>query len=205
VLISAPHGAVHTRQGKNKDEDEFTAGFARLIAEMTGAHVLYLRRKSKSDPNWDTNIPYKDVLRSIAREKEVKFVFDIHGANKDRNFGIALGTMRGESCSKDQRELILKILSENGFNENSEDPLYKVDIDHSFTGKGVHRQETIIAYLHSLGIPAVQFELNAGLRIPERRPDASSGDKSYRGNPALISQTVEALTALVKGILQEEK
>lgn len=41
VLISTPHGAVHTRDGNHKEEDEYTAGFARLIGERTNGHILY--------------------------------------------------------------------------------------------------------------------------------------------------------------------
>ena len=46
ILLSAPHGASHTRSGGYKQEDEFTASFARLVSERTGAHVIYTRRRS---------------------------------------------------------------------------------------------------------------------------------------------------------------
>ena len=65
VLISAPHGAVHTRDGKPKEEDEYTAGLARLLGERTKAHVLYSRRKSATDPNADPQAPYKKYLEEI--------------------------------------------------------------------------------------------------------------------------------------------
>ena len=31
VLLSAPHGTVHTRLNKPKQEDEYTSGFAQLV------------------------------------------------------------------------------------------------------------------------------------------------------------------------------
>ncbi len=69
VLLSAPHGAVHTRLGQLKKEDEYTAGMARLVAELTGAHGLYARRRSTADPNWDTDIPYKKRLSRLSRRQ----------------------------------------------------------------------------------------------------------------------------------------
>ena len=79
VLVSAPHGAAHTRDGKYKGEDEFTAGFARLIGEESGAHCIYARRKSKTDPNAATDAPYKDMVRQICGRNEIRFVIDLHG------------------------------------------------------------------------------------------------------------------------------
>ncbi len=63
VLISAPHGAVHTRDGKPKEEDEYTAGFAQLLGQITNSHILYSRRKSATDPNADLEAPYKKYLQ----------------------------------------------------------------------------------------------------------------------------------------------
>src|SRR5512141_2255050 len=74
ILISAPHGAIHTRNGKFKDEDEYTAAFARLVAEMSGAHVLYAQRKSGTDPNWYPDAPYKLRLKQIVETARIAFV-----------------------------------------------------------------------------------------------------------------------------------
>jgi hypothetical protein len=68
ILLCAPHGAKHTRRGKPKDEDEFTAGLACLIGQRTGAHVLYARRKSDCDPNHDADAPFKQKLAEIIRK-----------------------------------------------------------------------------------------------------------------------------------------
>jgi hypothetical protein len=69
ILISAPHGAAHTRNGNSKDEDEFMAGMARLLGERTSAHVLYSRRISATDPNTDPIAPYKKYLHEIIQKK----------------------------------------------------------------------------------------------------------------------------------------
>jgi type I restriction enzyme S subunit len=203
ILISAPHGAVHTRKEEEKEEDEFTAGFARLVGERTGAHVIYLRHKSKTDPNWDSNVPYKIKLEKIINKKGIKFVLDIHGARGDRKFGIELGTMKGKSCTR-HKEKIIEILNKHGFLIDANDNLRKLDIDKTFTGCGMEGQETIINYLQKLPkpVPAAQFELNAHLRIPSRRSDASV-KQSFQGNPKLISKTIDAFVDLIHVLNQE--
>jgi hypothetical protein len=48
ILISAPHGARHLRNGKWKEEDEYTASIAIKLADLTGAHAIYVKNAMKS-------------------------------------------------------------------------------------------------------------------------------------------------------------
>jgi hypothetical protein len=84
VLVSAPHGARQWREERNKDEDNFTAALALLTGELTGAHVLYTRRRSSGDPNWDRDAPFKQRLAELVRQHQIGFVLDIHGAPSGR-------------------------------------------------------------------------------------------------------------------------
>jgi len=115
ILVSAPHGAVHRRAGKDKEEDEFTAGIAQLVAENSGAHAIWLRRKSDEDPNNDVPSRYKERLRDGLTEHGIRFVLDLHGARATRKFGIALGTSDGRSCTPGIQDAIVETLREQGF------------------------------------------------------------------------------------------
>jgi hypothetical protein len=164
VLLSAPHGAAHLRNGRMKEEDEFTTGFARLVAEISGAHVLYTRRKLEDDPNYDREVPYKHHLKEIVQKSSIGIVMDIHGASGSHPFGLALGTMSGRSCP-DHFTIILETLNRHGFSEHSLNPYKRLDIDKVFKGGGGERQETITRYcFEHLSTPAVQFELTPPLR-----------------------------------------
>ncbi len=198
VLLSAPHGAVHTRLGRLKEEDEYTAGLARLVAELTGAHGLYARRRSTADPNWDTDVPYKQRLRQIVEQAGIRFVLDLHGAAGRRDFGIALGTMQGASCPA-QRDILIAILEQHGFSPTASGP-DRLDVDHTFTGRGKKGQETIIGYAWgTLGVPAAQFELHPRLRVVARRQDATLA-QSFHGDASRIEQTINALVAIVREV-----
>lgn len=202
VLISAPHGAVHLRGDNPKEEDEFTAAIARWVASRTSSHVLYLRRKVNFDANWDAYCPYKKEIERIVRNKGIKFVFDIHGAAANKDFGIALGTMCGKSCSEEQKKAIIHALNVENFDEKAKG-FKRLDNDVTFTGKGRKGAVTITRYVsEQLKIDAVQLELNASLRIPLRREDASQ-KCFFAGDPRGISRALRSLTNVVKAVLED--
>lgn len=200
ILISAPHGAVHTRNG-DKEEDEYTAGIARLIGRKTAAHVLYARRKSRTDPNINPDAPYKVTLQQIVHENMIRFVIDLHGAKSNSDFGVAIGTMHGKSCSADDKLLIVNIFRKHAITEEGMS-LARLDIDDSFPAEGNNGRETITKYCHRIAIPAAQFEINAHLRIPIRREDATNHDIPFSGKPELIINLVESLSALVSSLAE---
>ena len=198
ILLSASHGTAHKRNGLLKEEDDYTAGLVLLVAEITGAHAIYTWRRSEDDPNYDTHSPYKKALRLIIRRYGIHFVLDIHGCAAYREFGLALGTNRGQSCP-DQRLVILQVLEKQGFRPSG--PwLSRVDIDGVFTGGGGQKQETITRYVsQKLNVPAAQLEINPYLRVVRRRPDATDRDP-FEGEPQHILRLIRTLAALVSAL-----
>jgi hypothetical protein len=202
VLISAPHGAAHTRNGKIKVADEYTAGFARLVAERTGAGVLYTHHQSSTDPNYYRHAPYKEYLERLIKTTDVRFVLDIHGASPRRDFGIGLGTMCGQTCSPKQRELIIGTLTSHGFKENGH-RLHRLDrLDLDITFPGGLKQHTVTHFVsQTLGVPAAQFELNAYLRT--FKPVSDERGRIFKGDPPRIYRAVNAFVALVEVIVRD--
>jgi hypothetical protein len=200
VLLSAPHGAVHTRRGKEKEEDEYTAGLARLLGEITGAHVLYTRRKSLSDPNYYPGGAYKKQMEAVCRSAKIGFILDIHGTSSMRPFGIELGTACGQSCPE-HKERLVGVLERHGFSELNPAGLNKLWIDRYFTGGGSDRIETVTRFAwRRLEVPAAQFEINGRLRILRRKPDSSAMNKDFCGDPAGILRVIRAFTTLVNSL-----
>jgi hypothetical protein len=201
VLVSAPHAALHTRNHKPKEEDEFTGGIAQLVAEMSGAHVLYARRKSNTDPNYYPNIPYKHTLAKIVQLNRIAFVMDMHGAAADRSYGLELGTANKQSCPVELVDLIVSTLAEYGFSSNASDKFKRLALDERFSGEGHDARETITRYVwKKLDKPVVQIELNAHNRIPRRRADATNASQPFEGNEVLIADTVRALAAVIERV-----
>jgi hypothetical protein len=198
VLLSAPHGAAHRRKSyEYKDEDEYTAGLVRLLAELTGAHALYARNRSTSDPNVHPDTPYKQKMREITSQASIRFVLDLHGASDPKyTFGIALGTIGGKSCPV-QRPLILSMLAKHGFSSDASGR-DNLDVDKTFKGAGAAKRETITRYASQvLHVPAAQFELFADVRIVQRRPNASKREP-FQGDPQRIRRVIETFTEMVE-------
>lgn len=212
VLLSAPHGAIHTRRGEAKEEEEFTAALACLVAELTDAHALYTRRRSPTDPNWYRDVPYKRRLRRIVARDGIAFVLDVHGTAPSRDLGVALGTMHGRSCPE-HRGVIIRLLEHHGFRQRRDsddrpdhlDTLDTLDVDETFTAEGVNDQQTVTAFAwETLGVPSAQLELHPGLRVVERREDATL-PRPFHGDPQRIQRTVQALVDVVEAISSRER
>jgi hypothetical protein len=202
ILLSAPHAAVHTRRGELKEEEEFTAALVCLVASLTGAHALYVRRCSSTDPNWYPDVPYKRRLRRIVASADIRFVFDVHGTAPDRSFGVALGTMEGRSCPE-HRDQIVAQLEAHSFRRDAVFP-DRLDVDDTFTGRGTDRQETVTCFASQrLGLPAAQIELHPLLRVVERREDATL-PRPFRGDPERIERMVRTLVHLVRTLAAEQ-
>jgi len=201
VILSAPHGAVCRRNGSDKAEDEYTAGFARLLAALTGAHVIYTRYRSESDPNYDADVPYKLTLQQVVEQQKIGFVLDLHGAKEDKPFGLALGTMRAISCP-DHRALIIDTLSQAGFRADAVG-LERLDVDRAFPAAGGNGVETITGFSWlKLNTPAAQLEINAHLRIAHRKDDASQAEK-FAGDLKGIQNLLLTLQRLTLTLTQQ--
>ena len=203
LLLSAPHGASHTRQNHYKGEDEFTAGLARLLAEESGAYCIYARRRTQGDPNADRDSPYKQAVRELCKQGGIRFVLDLHGMGRQHNVGLELGTRDGKSCP-DYKDLIVKALEDSGFGSNSSQKLLRLRVDEHYKGNGSAIREPMVRFVSErLGISAAQIEINAWNRIPSRREDAAARDKSFQGDPVLIAKTFAALLHLINVLAWE--
>ena len=197
ILVSAPHGAAHTRRGKYKGEDEYTSALARLIGEETGAHCIYARRRSRTDPNVAKDAPYKEMVREICELSDIKFVLDLHGMWPHHESGIELGTRNGKSCPN-HMGVILRSLDASDFTVDSKEKISRLRVDVHYSGNGSATREPMIKFVSErLSIPAAQFEINAHNRIVVRRDDSADRDKEFSGNPDAIEKTVQAFINMV--------
>ncbi len=168
ILISAPHGAKHYRKsdGKGywKEEDAYTSSLAIILGQLTGAHVLYAKYRAGEDPNSDIRSAYKDFLREVIKEHDIKFVMDLHGARASQPFAIDVGTVSDvpeESSCPTFRPIMQKALQ--GFEKDV--------FNKHFVASGCG---TITSFVRNdLGIEAAQFEINARYRIVESRSNPS--------------------------------
>jgi len=166
ILLSAPHGAKHLRDGKWKEEDEYTAAIAIKLGEMTGAHVIYVKNKTREDSNQLEKTKYKEKIKEIVEDYGIKFLADIHGADKDKPFNVCVGTRydeQQESSCPSYKHIIESVFK--GFQDGQ-----------IFNRPGFRSREegTVTSFANLVcGIEAAQFEINTKYRIVQRKPDSS--------------------------------
>lgn len=202
ILLSAPHGTAHHRNGQIKAEEGFTSALARLVAAETGAHALYTQFLSANDPNFERDAPYKSCLRRLVQRHDIRFVLDIHGMSDRHRFGLALGTMNGRSCPQHE-PIILQTLQAHGFHPSTKAEVRTFDrlrwdyfvLNHSrFTGGLFNHTVTKFA-VEELGVPSAQIELCSSLRVVQSI--TTDGRLVFVGDEAGIETAVHTLIALV--------
>lgn len=95
IMISAPHAVNHFREGKVKYADMLTGGIARYLQKMTGCHLIYSAKQINKDPNFDeeADSEYKKELKKYITNNNIKVVIELHGASKEREYAVEMGTI----------------------------------------------------------------------------------------------------------------
>lgn len=157
ILVSAPHSVRHCRHKKIKMSDQYTGSIVYLLNQLTGCHAIAVTKLYGGDPNADFPCLFKERIAEIVRREKVKFVLDIHGAARERDFDVDFGTDNGRTLLA--RPSMLQILERNfqafGLSELS---------NNHFAASGPNTIANFVA--RELNIPAVQVEINKQYRVP---------------------------------------
>ncbi len=157
ILVSAPHAVRHYRQKKIKMSDQFTGSVVYLLNKLTGCHGIAATKLYGGDPNFDNPCIYKEKIAEICKKNKIKFILDLHGAARERDFDVDFGTNKEKNLLG--KAEILKTL-EQTFQDFG---LLRTSLDY-FAASG---QNTVANYAaRELGIPAVQVEINKQYRVP---------------------------------------
>lgn len=200
VLLSAPHGARHLRDGTWKGEDEYTSSLAIKLGELTGAHVIFVKNQTREDSNYILNTRYKDAIRKLVDERGIKFLADIHGADIGRDYKINIGIIDEEDMGKCSCPRCKSIIEETL--RNFQYPLFNLD---AFTAE---LPGTVTSFArHICGVEAAQFEINAQYRIVDRKPDSTraiAGDEPVlRAKEERVLELVQCLEEMAVRINEE--
>jgi hypothetical protein len=200
VLLSAPHGAKHLRDGRWKGEDEYTSALSIKLGALTGASVIFVKNKTREDSNCLPSTRYKDAIRELVAEQGIKFLADIHGADIARDYKMSVGiideeTMERCSCPR-YKPVIEEAVRAFQF------PLFNLD---TFTAGS---PATVTSFArHVCGIEAAQFEINARYRIVARKPEstrAMHGDEpNFKAEETDVLALVQCLKEMVLKIKEE--
>lgn len=200
ILISAPHGARHLRDGSWKEEDEYTSSIAIKLAELTGAHAIYVKNRTTEDPNHDKAARYKFAIKKAVKDYGIKFLVDLHGARKERDFKVCVGIISEEAkkCSCPSFKAIIEEIF-----SDFQNPIFNIDRELTASSP---RTVTYFAR-HTCGIESAQFEIHLDYRIIERKEDSSKaieGEKpKFKAKEKDVLELLNHLKEMILGIKEK--
>ena len=151
ILVSAHGIGQKKRNGKFKLAEPYTRGIAKYVSKKTGCFYLVKNQDTGVDPNKKNHDEFKSFLKDLISENHIKLMIDLHGAKKDHDFDVEIGTLNGESVSPELVEKLIKHLKKQGIkNIVTNEPFKGGDIT-----KTIHE---------TTGIDCIQLEINYDYR-----------------------------------------
>ncbi|MGA3173115.1 MAG: hypothetical protein ABSE25_01665 [Syntrophorhabdales bacterium] len=151
--------------------------------EVTGAHVLYVKNRTREDPNNDMGTKYKEALKEAVEKNRIGFILDLHGSGGSRPFKIDIGIMDNSParCSCPTfRDILEKVFAD------FEPRIFNQRFPARSGG-------TITCFArNSLGIEAAQVEINANYRI------VRSKSTGFETDPANIVDLTKRLRRVIE-------
>ena len=124
ILISVPHCVQQVRLGKHKPQELGSLPIALFLQKQTNCFLIAKTKCNNDDVNFDENSSYKNSIRRLIKEHNIKFILDLHGLASFRECDINLGTHLGDNIKNDI-ELFNQLdnnLKNNGFQVSIDQP-----------------------------------------------------------------------------------
>ena len=156
VLLTAPHTMLQQKEdGSYKYNEPYTKAICKYVSEITNCSYLIKTKDTMIDANKDEEDEFKKLLLKIIDENDIKLVLDIHGASRDRDFDVELGTLNNISADYSTINELKEAFIENN--------IKNIEINDPFKGGGITR------YIYGkTNIDVIQIEINRNYRDIEQ-------------------------------------
>ncbi len=152
VILTAPHTMEqHRLNGEIKHREPLTRAIAKYVSEKTGCSYLIKEKDTLLDSNWNEVDAFKVLLEEMIKKNNIKLLIDIHGASKNREFDVELGTLNNLSADFSTIEELKDALIENNIKE--------IATNDPFKGGGITKY-----IFGTTDIDVVQIEINRKYR-----------------------------------------
>lgn len=152
VIITAVHTMEQVKDdGTIKLSEPFTKAITMYVADKTNSYSLIKNIDTGIDSNSLITDEFKIELLKIIKENNIRLLFDIHGASKDREFDVELGTLNNLSADYSTIKELEEAFIENG--------ITNIELNNPFKGGGITQ------YIYeSTNIDIIQIEINKKFR-----------------------------------------
>lgn len=180
-MLSAPHAAEQTRNGRKKYGEFVTGVIVNMLHDELGLPIIVKEKNCRDDANRDEKSRYKKKLKKYVEKNGIRYLIDIHQMNPERDVNIDVGTGEGRNVSNDPEaaDIAVRCFEERGIGN--------VLVDKPFSA--VH-PFTVSAYIsRECGIACLQIEINT--RLVSKRYDDFAFDKVMLAFKDLIKKLNE--------------
>lgn len=124
ILISAPHGVSQVRLGRLKFKEIGSITTALYLYNNTDCYLIAKTKNNNDDANFDNISRYKNSIKDLIKNNNIKYIIDIHGLSDKREFDINLGTHLGKNIEINPAvfNILQSDLKENGFSVSIDQP-----------------------------------------------------------------------------------
>ena len=154
ILISAPHGVSQVRLGKHKAQEIGSLSTALYLSKQTKCFLIAKTKNNNDDANFDDNSQYKNSIKKLITENNIKYILDFHGLASHRDCDINLGIHLGKNI-ENNIELFNKLNNELKSNN------FKVSIDQPFMAGAKTISGTMVNEYNNIW--AIQIEINCAI------------------------------------------
>lgn len=152
VILTSAHGIEQEKRGgKVKLAEPLTRGIAKYVSKKTSCCYLVKNEDTGVDPNKANNDEFKKILLELIEKNHIKLLIDLHGAKKERNFDVEIGTLEGRSADAKIVGDLVECLQKNG--------VTKIAFNDPFKGGFITR-----TVYENCGINCIQLEINGDYR-----------------------------------------
>lgn len=145
--------AVHTvyQEYKNKSAEPYTGAIAQYVSNNVDSFYAIKCIDNGIDSNSEYLDEFKDYILNQIEKYNIKLIIDIHGAKKDHEFDVEIGTLNGLSSDITVVKELEKCLNNNG--------IYNIVLNDPFKGGGI--TQTVFS---NTNIDIIQIEINKNFR-----------------------------------------
>ncbi len=152
VSLTSAHGIEQEKRGgKVKLAEPLTRGITKYVSKKTSCCYLVKNEDTGVDPNKANNDEFKKILLELIEKNHIKLLIDLHGAKKERNFDVEIGTLEGRSADAKIVGDLVECLQKNG--------VTKIAFNDPFKGGFITR-----TVYENCGINCIQLEINGDYR-----------------------------------------
>ena len=152
VIITSAHGiGQNRRNNKFKLAEPYTRGIAKYVSKKTDCYYLIKNEDTGTDPNKINRDDFKIILNDLISKNKIKMMVDLHGAKRERDFDVEIGTLSGKMVRQETISRLISCLKDVGINN--------IVLDDPFKGGQISQM-----IYGNTGIECIQLEINYNYR-----------------------------------------